>query len=417
MVKTALLSLLIIFNASFLFSQDRAYARRIDSILCSPKFGGRGYVDNGNKIAARFIQKQFKHFGLKKFTKNYFQPFTISINTIQDVKGVWIDGRKLLAGKDYYIAAGSQTTKGTFDMVYLPDSIFENESAVKEFFSQDLSNKFILTEYRFKELKYLENLPAKGLVYINHKKMFWHISHALKPRNFVIIDVADSAISKSSKQITIDFKSKYYPEYKTQNIAGYVEGKKYPDSFLVITAHYDHLGKMGHEVYFPGANDNASGTTMLINLAKYFSQPANKPDYSIVFIAFSGEEAGLLGSVYFSEHPLFSLSKIKFLVNLDMVGTGSKGITVVNATVFKKEFDKLVQINEREKLLKRIKKRGEACNSDHCPFYKKGVPSFFIYTFGDEYNEYHSPADRYPDIPFTEYPDLFKLMVEFIKSF
>ena len=76
---------------------------------------------------------------------------------------------------------------------------------------------------------------------------------------------------------------------------------------------------MGKDTFFPGANDNASGVSMLLNLAKYYkAHPAN---YSIAFIFFSGEEAGLLGSKYYSEHPIFPLSKIKFLVNLVLLGT------------------------------------------------------------------------------------------------
>ena len=416
-MKKLFLGFVFLLAAAFANAQDLQYARSTDSILTSPRFGGRGYVDKGEHIAAEFIAGRFKTYGLQPFTKNYYQPFSFSINTIQKVNGLSIDGKKLNPGTDYLIAANARTTKGTFDLVYLPDSLYDDENAVKKFFSQDLSNKFILTEYRFKELKRLDNLPAKGIVYLNRKNMFWLVSNARRPHNFVIIDVMDSTVSRQSKTITLDFKSKFYKDYKTQNVAGFVKGKKYPDSFLVITAHYDHLGKMGHDVYFPGANDNASGTTMLLDLARYFSRPENQPDFSIAFITFSGEEVGLMGSQYYASHPLFPLSQIRFLVNLDMVGTGSKGITVVNATVFKDEFERMQKINDNQHLLKRIKKRGEACNSDHCPFYQKGVPSFFIYTFGDEYNEYHSVFDRYPDIPFTEYTDLFTLMTQFLKSF
>ena len=416
MLKYSLIFLVVI-SFNFLGAQDLKYARAMDSTLCSPEFGGRGYVDNGEHIAAEFIQNQFKSFGLQSFTKDYYQPFFFAINTIQNDNGLSIDGKTLRGGLDYLIAANAQTTKGTFELVYLPDSIFENREAIKKFFKQDLKNKFILTEYRFKEFKHFKDIPIKGMVYLNEKKMFWNVSNARQPHDFVIIDVMDSIVSRDSKTITLDFKSKYYKKYKTQNVAGYIQGKKYPDSFIVITAHYDHLGKMGNDVYFPGANDNASGTSMLLNLAKYFSMPKNQPDFSIAFITFSGEEVGLMGSTYCAENPLFPLSHIRFLVNLDMVGTGSKGITVVNATIFQKEFKQMQKINTEKNLLKRVKKRGEACNSDHCPFYKKGVPSFFIYTFGDEYNEYHSVFDRYPDIPFTEYEDVFTLMAEFIKSF
>ena len=133
----------------------------------------------------------------------------------------------------------------------------------------------------------------------------------------------------------------------------------------------------------------------------------------MLFIAFSGEEAGILGSKYFADHPTFPLKNIRFLINLDMVGTGSEGITAVNATVFKKEFAALQNINSEKGYLTKIKSRGEACNSDHCPLYQKGVPCFFIYTMGEEYTEYHNIYDLGTKIPLTEYSDLFRLLVDF----
>jgi len=102
------------------------------------------------------------------------------------------------------------------------------------------------------------------------------------------------------------------------------------------------------------------------------------------------------------------------LINLDMVGTGSTGITVVNGTKFKTEFEKLVEINNENKFISEVKERGEACNSDHCPFYLKGVPSFFIYTTGNEYREYHNIKDCPDAVPLTAYNGLFKLIENFL---
>jgi Zn-dependent M28 family amino/carboxypeptidase len=95
-------------------------------------------------------------------------------------------------------------------------------------------------------------------------------------------------------------------------------------------------------------------------------------------MAFSGEEIALLGSKYYTEHPLFPLANIRFLVNMDIMGTGDEGITVVNGTIYKSAFDDLVKINDREHLLKLVKLRGETANSDHYFFYKNHVPSLFI---------------------------------------
>jgi Zn-dependent M28 family amino/carboxypeptidase len=167
---------------------------------------------------------------------------------------------------------------------------------------------------------------------------------------------------------------------------------------------------MGNKTYFPGANDNASGISFLLSLAKYYA--ANPQPYTMAFICFAGEEAGLLGSKYFTEYPLLALQKIRFLINVDMVGTGETGITVVNATIHQKEFSLLNQLNDKNKYLKKINSRGKAANSDHYFFTEKDVPAFFIYTTGG-ISAYHDIYDRSKTLPLTEYQDLFKLFVDF----
>jgi Zn-dependent M28 family amino/carboxypeptidase len=169
---------------------------------------------------------------------------------------------------------------------------------------------------------------------------------------------------------------------------------------------------MGKTVYFPGANDNASGVAMLLSLARYYSQPGNKPNCSIVFMAFSGEEVGLLGSHYYVEHPLFPMTRIKFLTNMDILGTGNEGITVVNATVYDSAFKKLQEINTAGNYLPALKPRGKAAISDHHFFTEKNIPSFYIYTLGG-IKAYHDTCDRRETLPLTEFEDLFSLLREF----
>jgi Zn-dependent M28 family amino/carboxypeptidase len=77
---------------------------------------------------------------------------------------------------------------------------------------------------------------------------------------------------------------------------------------------------------------------MLLNLAQHYTKPEHRPKYSILFVAFGAEEVGLIGSKYFVDHPIIDLSKIRFLLNMDILGTGDEGITVVNATLFPTEF-------------------------------------------------------------------------------
>src|SRR5205085_4755827 len=162
--------------------------------------------------------------------------------------------------------------------------------------------------------------------------------------------------------------------------------------------------------YFPGANDNASGISLLLNLAHYYA--LHPQPYTIGFICFAGEEAGLVGSKYFTEHPLVPLKKIRFLINTDLAGTGEEGITVVNATEFPKEFALMNEINDKEHLLVKINPRGKAANSDHYFFTEKGVSAFFFYTLGG-IKAYHDIFDKSETLPLNEVEDLFKLVVKF----
>ena len=199
----------------------------------------------------------------------------------------------------------------------------------------------------------------------------------------------------------------------TENVLGFIEGTDRKDEVIVITAHYDHLGGMGPNTYFPGANDNASGVAMLLDLAKHYAKHPAK--YSIAFIAFAAEEAGLLGSKYFTENPLIPLENIRFLWNLDLLGNGDAGATVVNATIHPKAFALLNNINHQQKYLTKITARGKAANSDHYFFSEKGVPAFFLYTQGGS-SAYHDVDDMAKNLPLTAYENLFKLFIDFNKA-
>jgi Zn-dependent M28 family amino/carboxypeptidase len=173
---------------------------------------------------------------------------------------------------------------------------------------------------------------------------------------------------------------------------------------------------MGSDVVFRGANDNASGVAMLLNLAKHFAVPENQPRISIAFIAFAGEELGLEGSFHYVQNPVFPLKDIEFLVNLDILGTGDEGITVVNGSVHSKEFETLTELNDQKAYLTQVKKRGKAAISDHYPFSEVGVPCFYMYTMGG-IQAYHDVYDLPETLPLTEFEDIFSLITDFIATF
>ncbi|MGB1452412.1 MAG: M28 family metallopeptidase, partial [Crocinitomicaceae bacterium] len=215
------------------------------------------------------------------------------------------------------------------------------------------------------------------------------------------------------KNIKIHLHSNHLINYESNNIIGHIPSKRKSKGTIMITAHYDHLGRMGTKTYFPGANDNASGVAMLLALGETIkSKPLKK--YNTLLVAFAGEEAGLVGSKYMSENPLCEISKIRFLLNLDIMGSGEHGITAVNGRVFKKEFKLLQKMNRKTQAVPVVKARGKAANSDHYFFTEKGVRSFFVYTMGKNKN-YHDIFDTYENLNYNSFNGLAKLFDSFLR--
>lgn len=199
--------------------------------------------------------------------------------------------------------------------------------------------------------------------------------------------------------------------YRSQNVCGYIPGEV--DSMIVFTAHYEHLGMSGDTI-FPGAHDNASGTAAVLDLARRINQ--QRGHYTYVFLLFGGEEAGLVGSRYFVEHPLISMAKVKLLINLDLFCGGDEGLMVVNAndrstTAF---VDMLQQINNERSYAADIRRRDNAPNSDHW-FFTPECPAIFIYTLGGPYGGYHSPTDTCDGCGLGHYEDFMSLIVTFLQ--
>jgi Iap family predicted aminopeptidase len=250
----------------------------------------------------------------------------------------------------------------------------------------------------------------KGMVvFSERKKLTWSV--ATYSFNVPVLFIMDELI-RNKNEIRIDVHSRLIAQNPARNVIGCIPGKT--DSMIVFSAHYDHLGRMGGKTIFPGANDNASGVALMLDLAKHFSGKA-LPACSLVFIAFGAEEAGLIGSKFFTENPLIDLKKIKCLINLDLLGTGDDGIMVVNATEYKHHFEILKKVNANGNYFPSLGERGKARNSDHYYFSEKGVPSFFIYTMGG-ITAYHDIYDIAETLPLTKYNESFMLIRDFAEE-
>ena len=409
------IALIFILALSFhIQAQDIDYARKVLSKLTAKNFHGRGYLKKGDEKAAHYLARQFEKHDVQKLDSVYFQSYNFAINTLPGKITVRIDETKLNPGEDYVISCSAPSVDGMFSIVFLSDTISTDTGFILAIRNYKNKGLYLVTNYYPRKLYGKTIGGVDGIIVLDEKTPGWHVSNGNKVSNTVWLKIKKTALPDDAKKISVSATSLFIDEYKTKNVIGFVKGKKNPDRFIVFSAHYDHLGMMGNKTWFPGANDNGSGTAMVTDLARYYALPENQPDYSIAFMLFSGEEAGLHGSSYYADNPVFPLEQIRMLINLDMVGTGSEGITVVNGKAYKGMMDVLNEINSKNSYLPEIKARGEACNSDHCPFYKKGVKSIFIYTRGKEHMAYHTITDIDDDFPFSAYDGLFKLLTNYV---
>lgn len=401
-------------------------AQKYVTDLASPEFHGRGYTFKGDSLAANYIHRKFEQFGLNPGLKSgYLQPFDIPVNTYPFRIVLAMGKDTLEIGEDYIPDPNGGYYTGRFKQVWVDSTNVKALGEVLSKYREDvISNKvvFVVDDggidnrdklIDFQSARYgLANYAP--VIYINDKKLTWSMSQ--DRFKFPIFEVKSSTFKKDD-EVYMDIKGVYHEKYSTQNVIATVPAKKKckRKKHLFITAHYDHLGTLGTEAYIPGANDNASGIAMLLSLAEHYAANPLK-DYNLTFIAFSAEEVGLMGSKFYTENPTVPLDKIRFLLNLDLQGTGSEGITVVNATLHEEKFLELAKINVDNDLLVKIKKRGEAANSDHYYFTRKGVPAFFVYTMGG-IQAYHDIYDKAETLPLTEFEDLFTIYTKFLESF
>jgi len=407
---------LIMFTAN---AQNVKDAKNHIEQLCSTSFSGRGYTNDGHLKAANYIAEAWKKQGLNPFFKeSFFQEFKVNANTFNGKFNLKINNVNLKAGEDFIVRPSSQGIKTKRKITFLDIGNFGSDKGISVLDKQLKTKNAIFyknnkqNDVRLK-VDALTNANNNDLIVeVSDKKLTWHISQYQNKSTYLMIK--ESALPKNPEKIKVNIENTYLQNISTKNVAAYIKGTEQPDSFFVFTGHYDHLGNMGKDKYIPGANDNASGIAMLLSLSEYYS--SNPPKYSVLFIAFAAEELGLIGSEYFVKNESMDVTKIKFLINLDIVGGGSKGIQIVNSSIFKDAYQLMTEINDQNKYLPQIKIRGERKNSDHWYFYEKGVPSFFIYTLGGP-PHYHDVFDIAETLPLTGFEGLHHLITDFIDKY
>ena len=219
--------------------------------------------------------------------------------------------------------------------------------------------------------------------------------------------------AQENKNIKLQCSYRIDEKYKSANIVGYIPGtdEQYKDEFIIIGGHMDHVGDNFNGTYNPGALDNASGTAAMMEIARVLSQNKVKPNKSIIFVAFNGEEYHLTGSEYYAENPVFPLKKA-VMINLDMVGSSYKmPLSVANGDRFvadlKFEFLELAKSLGIDAISSNI------TGSDHTNFGIKGVPSVLLINM-DDMHGYHSPNDTLEDVDGKRLEEIIKLVLFYI---
>lgn len=442
------------------------------NIIASDSMEGRETGMPGQKMAAAYIEQQFIKAGLKPATslKSYQQEFPIGFDSVIKAE-ISINNEKLINGKDVLIPL-MDNVSGSFEagkIVFVGYGIddpmysdyenvdvkgklvcffagepkrnqkyFINKDETPSAWETDFSLKFktaadkgaagimllMATNNGFSKRTLSRNLKS-GMYFDaeNPEKLPLHHFFASNDLASKLFGDDMSLITEAAKNkkmlqdmkkevpFAVSFQfEKYSGGLESSNVVGVIEGSDKKDEYVFLTAHYDHLGKKDGVVY-NGADDDGSGTVAVIQMAAAFAQAKKEghgPRRTVVCMTVSGEEKGLWGSEYYSEHPLFPLEKTSVDLNTDMIGRVDTERTTPDSLnyVYVVGHDKLSsdliineQVNETYTKLKLDYKFDDPNDteriyyrSDHYNFARKGVPVLFFYD-GMLKADYHQPTD------------------------
>ncbi|MEO6070437.1 MAG: M28 family peptidase [Chitinophagaceae bacterium] len=394
------------------------------SFLADDKLEGRRTGTLGEQMAAEYISQQFKEAGLvPKGTSGYLQSFEISEgNKIAATTYCTIDGQPLLLNKEFFpLAYSANLTMETLPSVGLPEISMPWFWNVAELMEENKNNPHFDVDNAIKErAAEVKKKGATGLFIYNTGSIADGIKFNSKDPsvalNIPVVYFTKEAVAKylSDDAATLDMKLKLViaPQSRTgRNVVGYIDNGAL--TTVVLGAHYDHLGhgEDGNSMLrnttteiHNGADDNASGTAAIIELAKLLV-PSKLKANNYLFIAFSGEELGLFGSKYFTEHPTVPLSSINYMINLDMVGrlNDSSHVISIGGYGTSPAWGPMFAAAGKSGLYKgplvyHFDSSGTG-PSDHTSFYRKDIPVLFY--FSGLHPDYHKPSDDFDKINYA----------------
>lgn len=430
-------------------------------IVAGKEMEGRETATEGQRKAAAYIEQHFKSLGLKPGNGDGYQQQFPVYKDEPAAAEVSLNGKAFELNKDFVPFAQWNNNATSFfsEVVFVGHGIVD--AGVDDYAGLNVAGKLVMLlegapsgfkpsapGFRSSASMYGKIIAARnkgaaavvmggtgfprragtsgGMQYVNLYKAEQY------PNTFIVSDETAKAIAGAaweqwkeigktgkvaSKTIKANLRLSYVKkteELQSSNVMGFIEGTDKKDEWLIITAHYDHLGKRGDVIYY-GADDDGSGTVGVLEIAEAFAKAKAEgkgPRRSILFMAVSGEEKGLWGSEYYSDHPTVPMEKVTADLNIDMIGR-------VDTERMKDDTLNYVYVVGDDKLSSELKPISEGVNnkyvkmvldykfndpndknriyyrSDHFNFAKKGVPIIFYYD-GMLQADYHKPTDT-PD--------------------
>ncbi|WP_164972693.1 M28 family peptidase [Lacibacter luteus] len=410
----------VVSNAQKLSKADKVSLENLRnhvSYLADDQLEGRRTGTKGEELAYVYISQQFEKNGLTaKGEKGFLQPFEVNEGKqIQPSTFFIIDGEHLKVQTDFFPLAWS--VNGTIETVAAA-SLHENGGAwfwdIKELLVENEKNPHfdLVSSIRTKE-KDAVTKGATALIIYNSGTKDAGLKYDGKDRSalsaipVIVLQkrLADKLAADPSHMMDIKLKMEQGDKIrKGHNVVAYIDNNA--ATTIIIGAHYDHLGygednnsrHTGEKSIHNGADDNASGTAALLELSRLLKLSTDKTN-NYLFIAFSGEELGLYGSKYFTDHPTISLSNVNYMINMDMVGRfsdSSKTITIGGIGT-SPSWSALIAEKKPAFTIK-IDSSGTG-PSDHTSFYRKDLPVLFFFT--GLHTDYHKPSDDFDKINYN----------------
>ncbi len=413
-------------QAQKLKKEDRqlmAHLQQHVQVLAHDSLQGRRTGTEGEQKAIAYIQKQFAEIGLSpKGSSDYLQTFTIDEGK-QVGAGTFLSvgGRELTAGKDYFPLVYSSN----INMEALPSMVLQEPEMpwfwdLKETLEDASNNPHFDIHAAVKEkVKEIKGKGATALFIYNTSNVKDGIAFNGRDRSAAldipVVYITADAVSKhfNDPYATLDIKLKTDVVAKTRsgsNVVGYIDNGA--AHTVILGAHFDHLG-MGEDgnsmvrnvaEIHNGADDNASGTAAMIELARMLKGSKLKGN-NYLFIAFSGEELGLYGSKYFTENPTIDLSKVSYMINMDMLGrlNGTTPTLTVGGYGTSPAWSAAYTVKGKKGLYAgplqyKFDSSGTG-PSDHTSFYRKNIPVLFYFT--GLHSDYHRPGDDADKVNYT----------------